>query len=281
MTRNSKVLIATYEFLRSEKAPIHTGRNGGSMLGKVHSTESFGTVDGPGIRFVVFLQGCPMRCKYCHNPDTWEVNGGTLRSVDDILKEYDSYKEFLKGGGITVTGGEPLLQLEFVTELFEAAKKKGIHTCLDTSGITFRPADKEKFQPLLKVTDLVMLDIKQIDSIKHKELTGHENSNILEFARFLSEQKVTLWIRFVAVPGLTDEPAELRQLGEFLAELTSLKALDVLPYHTMGKSKYEAMNMTYPLEGVPDMNVDDAVNIRNIILKARKEAINKQRSTLS
>lgn len=254
------------------------GKERRSMLGKIHSTESFGTVDGPGIRFVVFTQGCPMRCKYCHNPDTWEMSGGTLRSVEDILKEYDSYKEFLKGGGITVTGGEPLLQLEFVTELFTEAKKKGIHTCLDTSGITYRDSEQDKFLPLLEVTDLVMLDIKQMDAIKHKELTGHDNENILAFARFLAKHNITLWVRYVAVPGVTDDPEQLDALGEFLAELPSLKALDVLPYHTMGKNKYEAMKMVYPLEGIEDMKVEDAIEIRNRILKARKEALTKQRN---
>ncbi len=243
------------------------------MEGRIHSIESFGTVDGPGIRFVVFMQGCPMRCAYCHNPDSWEINAGTLRSVEEILKEYDSYKAFLKGGGITVTGGEPLVQIDFVTELFEAAKKKGIHTCLDTSGITYNEAQNEKYVRLLNSTDLVMLDIKQIDAIKHKSLTGFTNERILEFAKFISKLGVELWIRFVAVPGLTDETEDLEKLGEFLAELSSLKALDVLPYHVMGINKYEKMNLEYPLKGVEPMDKEKAKEIRNVILRARKKKL--------
>lgn len=243
------------------------------MEGRIHSIESFGTVDGPGIRFVVFMQGCPMRCAYCHNPDSWEINAGTIRTVEEILKEYESYKAFLKGGGITVTGGEPLVQLEFVTELFEEAKKRGIHTCLDTSGITYREEQDEKYIRLLNSTDLVMLDIKQIDSIKHKQLTGFANDRILEFAKFISKQGVEIWIRYVAVPGLTDQEDDLVKLGEFLAELTSLKALDVLPYHTMGINKYEQMNLEYPLKGVEAMEKEKAKEIRNIILRARKKKI--------
>lgn len=154
------------------------------MEGFIHSTESFGTVDGPGIRFVIFFQGCPMRCLYCHNPDTWKIGTGTKRTVESLLAEYDSVKEFMKNGGITCTGGEPLVQIDFVTELFEKAKEKGIHTCLDSSGITFTPDSTEKFERLCKCTDLVMLDIKHIDREEHKKLTGHYNDNILAFAKF-------------------------------------------------------------------------------------------------
>lgn len=161
------------------------------MEGYIHSTESFGTVDGPGIRFVIFLQGCPMRCQYCHNPDTWAVNQGQKRSVESLLDEYDSYKEFMTNGGITCTGGEPLLQMDFVIELFEKAKQRGIHTCLDTSGVTFDADNSqilEQFKRLMKSTDLVMLDIKHIDPEEHKKLTGHSNKNILAFARFLRDE---------------------------------------------------------------------------------------------
>ena len=157
------------------------------MLGFVHSTESFGTVDGPGIRFVVFMQGCPMRCLYCHNPDTWAIGKGDLRSAEDILSEYDGVKEFLKDGGLTVSGGEPLVQTAFVTELFEKAKAKGIHTCLDTSGILFTPENTEMFDRLIKSTDLVLLDIKHIDDERHRKLTGHSNERVLAFAKYLKE----------------------------------------------------------------------------------------------
>lgn len=243
------------------------------MKGRIHSTESFGTVDGPGIRFVVFMQGCPMRCAYCHNPDTWELSGGTLRSTDEILEEYQSYKEFLRGGGITVTGGEPLMQLEFITDLFSKAKNIGIHTCLDTSGITFTSNQKEKYQKLLEVTDLVMLDLKQINEIKHRKLTGQSNEAILSFASFVSEKKKELWIRYVAVPGLTDQEEDLIQLGEFLATLSSLKALDVLPYHTMGVDKYQRLGITYPLDGVEPMSKERAIQVRNTILSSRKQKL--------
>lgn len=243
------------------------------MEGRIHSIESFGTVDGPGIRFVIFMQGCPMRCAYCHNPDTWEINAGTKRTVESILKEYDSYKTFLKGGGITVTGGEPLVQMDFVIELFEEAKKQGIHTCIDTSGITFREELSDKYRRLFKSTDLIMLDIKQIDGEKHRALTGHGNDRILEFARFISQEGVDLWVRFVAVPGLTDDEKDLVALGEFLAELSTLKALDVLPYHTMGIDKYKEMNLEYPLAEVESMEKDQAAKIRNIILRARKHKL--------
>ncbi len=245
------------------------------LIGSVHSTESFGTVDGPGIRFVVFLQGCPMRCAYCHNPDTWEVKGGTSRTVEDILREYDSYKEFLKGGGITVTGGEPLLQIDFVTELFRQAKEKGIHTCLDTSGITFTSNEGERYSKLLEVTDIVMLDIKEIDDEKHRELTGCSNRAVLEFARFVSDHEKELWIRYVAVPGITDDVSDLMLLGEFLSSLKSLKALDVLPYHTMGRTKYEQLNLPYRLEGIEPMGKEEALKVRTIILEALKSSLKK------
>lgn len=248
------------------------------MEGRIHSTESFGTVDGPGVRFVIFMQGCPMRCAYCHNPDTWAMDGGIIRSTDDLLMEYDRYKEFLKGGGITVTGGEPLMQIEFVTELFEKAKKLGIHTCLDTSGITYHKQKNEVFERLLRSCDLVMLDIKQMNSVKHKSLTGFDNKNILEFATFICDQEVDLWVRFVAVPEITDHEEDLIALGEFLAELKTLKALDVLPYHTMGLSKYQQLDMDYPLKDVKSMDEECSKQLRNIILSARNKKIRVNKS---
>ena len=245
------------------------------MIGYVHSTESFGTVDGPGIRFVVFLQGCPMRCLYCHNPDTWQLNKNNPRTVESILEEYDSYKEFLKNGGITCTGGEPLLQMDFVTELFEKAKQKGIHTCLDTSGALFDPDNPDKFRRLAKSTDLVMLDIKHIDPTEHKKLTGHLNENILKFAEFLRDEGVALWIRHVVVPGITDNEEYLHRLGEFIGGLKNLKALDVLPYHTMGKAKYESLGMEYPLGDTREATKQEAVAAKQIILSAYKRAKEK------
>ncbi len=240
------------------------------MNGYIHSTESCGTVDGPGVRFVVFMQGCPMRCLYCHNPDTWQPNKGTVRSVESILEEYDSYKEFLQNGGITVTGGEPLMQIDFVTELFKQAKKKNIHTCLDSSGITFTPDHTEKFDELIKYTDLVMLDIKHIDNEEHKKLTSQENTNILAFAKYLSDNGITIWIRHVVVPGITDNEKYLFKLGYFIAQLKTIKALDVLPYHDMGKVKYENLGIDYPLKDTPPLDKQRAVWAKGIIIDGMK-----------
>lgn len=248
------------------------------MEGHIHSTESFGTVDGPGIRFVIFFQGCPMRCLYCHNPDTWPAttDDSNLRSVESLLKEYDGIKEFLRDGGITATGGEPLVQMEFLTELFEAAKKKNIHTCLDTSGILFRPEKRAEFDRLMAVTDLVMLDIKHIDEEEHKKLTKQSNKHILEFAEYLKEKKVPVWIRHVIVPGLTLNDEYLRRLGHFIGGLDNLKALDVLPYHTMGEVKYENLGIDYPLKGVPAATKEQAVHAKNVIFEGIKERLREE-----
>lgn len=242
------------------------------MLGHVHSVESFGTVDGPGVRLVVFMQGCPLRCKYCHNPDTWRTDGGELMSVDDIIALYERNRPFYSRGGITVTGGEPLLQAPFVSELFRVAHERGIHTCLDTSGITYRVNDpsgaaNETIEALLDNTDLVMLDIKHIDDGAHRELTGMSNSSPLAFARRLSERGIATWIRHVVVPGVNDGEGELYRLGEFIGTLSSVCALDVLPYHTMGVVKYEALGIDYPLAGVEPMSNDGALRAKAHILR--------------
>ncbi len=240
------------------------------MKGYIHSKESFGTVDGPGIRYVLFMQGCPMRCQYCHNPDTWEVGCGTEITVDEIISEYKKNESFYKNGGITVTGGEPLLQVDFLIELFSAAKKKGIHTCIDTSGITYSPTNEEyiaKLDKLMALTDLVMLDIKHIDAEKHKVVTGKDNKNILGFAKYLDEKKVPLWVRHVVVPTLTDDPEYHEKLGEFLGTLRNLKALDVLPYHTMGANKYEELGIEYPLKGIEALPKSEAVKAKAAIMK--------------
>ena len=193
--------------------------------GNIHSLESCGTVDGPGIRFVVFMQGCPMRCQYCHNPDSWTTDLNKKMSVDEILEKYEGVKEFLRNGGLTVTGGEPLMQIDFVTKLFKKAKEKNIHTALDTSGILFNRNNTEKIDELLRYTDLVMLDIKHIDDEEHKKLTGCSNKNILDFAKYLSERNVPMWVRHVVVPNITYNEKYLTQLGEFLATLKNIKAL--------------------------------------------------------
>ena len=241
------------------------------MNGFIHSTESFGTVDGPGVRFVVFLQGCPMRCKYCHNPDTWKINAGSVRSAQSLIREYQRNAAFYTKGGITVTGGEALMQIDFLLELFTLAKEKGIHTCLDTSGITYHPGESSynrKLDDLMAVTDLVMLDIKHIDPQGHKDLTGHDNAGILAFARYLEAKRIPVWIRHVVVPGITDDEGQLIRLGTFLGTLSNVQALDVLPYHIMGVTKYEQLDIPYPLEGVLPATRDQAARAKKIILAA-------------
>ncbi len=218
------------------------------MKGKIHSIESFGTVDGPGVRLVVFLQGCPLRCRYCHNPDTWNTAGGQEMQVEQIMELYRKNRPFYQKGGITLTGGEPLLQAAFAEQLFRCCKEEGIHTALDTSGITFDGSDK--YEGLLQWTDLVMLDIKHIRSDAHKELTGADNKNVLAFAKYLQQKGIALWARHVVVPGITDQKEDLMALGRFLGQLTNLKALDVLPYHTLGVHKYKEMGLDYTLQGV-------------------------------
>ena len=243
------------------------------MQGRIHSTESFGTVDGPGVRFVVFVQGCPMRCAYCHNPDTWEMNAGTLMEPAEIIEQFERNKGFYTDGGITVTGGEPLMQIDFLIELFTLAKEKGIHTCIDTSGIAFKPDNEEfvkKVDKLLPLTNLIMLDIKHIDPEKHKELTSQPNDGILAFAKYIDDKGVDIWIRHVVVPGITDDDKYLEQLGYFIGGLKSLKALDVLPYHTLGKPKYEKLGIDYKLKDVPPMDHKEVIEKKKVVIEGIK-----------
>lgn len=248
--------------------------------GRIHSLESFGTVDGPGTRYVVFVQGCPMRCQYCHNPDTWSMTAGELMDPEYIFEQYKRNEPFYRnGGGITVTGGEPLMQIDFLIDLFTLCKNENIHTCIDTSGIAFNPSNEElmgKFDKLMELTDLVMLDIKHIDPEKHKIVASQPNDNILAFAEYLDKKGIDVWIRHVIVPGLTDNDEELYRLGYFIGGLSNLKALDALPYHTMGKSKYEKLNIEYPLGDTPDMNKDTLVEKKQVILKGIKDRRNQQ-----
>ena len=239
------------------------------MQGRVHSIETFGAVDGPGIRFVVFLQGCPMRCLYCHNPDTWQVDAGHLMTVKELLSEIKKYKHyFTESGGVTVTGGEPLLQIDFVIELFKVLKKNKIHTCLDTSGVLFSNETRvlKKYDELMRYTDLVLLDIKQIDANKHKALTGHDNKNVLDFAKYLDDKKIPVWIRFVLVPTVTDDLVDIQKLKDFLDTLKNVVKVEVLPYHTMGEKKYEELKIDYRLKGIQPPN-DELVTKVNQLLK--------------
>lgn len=249
------------------------------MQGRIHSLESFGTVDGPGTRFVVFVQGCPMRCAYCHNPDTWAMTGGTLMEPEEIFEQYKRNEPFYNGGGITVTGGEPLMQVDFLIDLFTIAKANNVHTCIDTSGIAYKPGNTafiEKLDKLMALTDLVMLDIKHIDPEKHKELTSQPNEGILAFASYLNDRGVDMWIRHVVVPGLTDDDKYLYDLGYFIGQFSNLKALDVLPYHTMGENKYEKLGIKYKLAGVPAMDKSKVIEKKAVILdgiRKRREVV--------
>ena len=240
------------------------------MTGRIHSFESFGTVDGPGIRFVVFLQGCPLRCQYCHNPDTWEA-GGTEYSVEEVVNRVVRYRNYFgETGGVTVTGGEPLLQIDFVTELFTALKAKGINTCVDTSGITFRADNQtvvEKHKKLLEVADLFLLDIKHIDDEACKKLTGQSNQNTLAFAKFLSDNGKKMWIRQVLVPGITDDEGSLRQTRQFIDGLQTVEKVEVLPYHTLGLVKYEKLGIEYPLKGLEAPSKEVVLRAKEILRK--------------
>lgn len=241
-------------------------------MGYIHSLETFGTVDGPGVRFVVFFQGCPMRCQYCHNPDTWEKAGGKEITAEEIIKRIERNRSFYKTGGITATGGEPLMQPEFLLELFTKAQEKNIHTCLDTSGIAFHVnKESEAFQQIekiMQVTDLVMLDIKHIEDAPHKKLTAHSNANILAFARYLNEIGKPMWVRHVVVPNITYKEEELQKLGEFLKTLSNIEKLEVLPYHALGKVKYENLGMDYVLKDTPQLSKHQAKAAEILIKRA-------------
>ncbi len=223
------------------------------MVGKIHSFFAGGTVDGPGIRFVIFMKGCPLRCLYCHNPDTWSSEGALVYECDDVVSQALKYKGYFNnGGGVTVSGGEPLLQIDFVIELFKKLKKYKVHTALDTSGIIFDKDNKEllaKFDELIKYTDLVLLDIKHINNDEHIKLTTKSNKNVLDFAKYLSDNNINVWIRHVLVPSITLNDEYLIELKKFIDTLDNVSKIEVLPYHTMGIVKYKNLGIEYPLEG--------------------------------
>lgn len=238
------------------------------ILGRIHSVESFGSADGPGIRYIVFLQGCNMRCKYCHNPDTWKFEGGQLLPAQEVLQKAIRYKAYWKNnGGITVSGGEALLQIDFVLELFKLAKEKGISTCLDTSGSAFTRQGSfyAKFEELMKVTDVFLFDIKHIDDEKHRELTGRTNENILDMAKCLSEHGKKIWIRHVLVPQITDDDEYLKQLRAFIDTLKTVERVEVLPYHTLGVFKWKNLNIPYELEDIEPPTTERIENAKKIL----------------
>ena len=232
------------------------------LIGRIHSLESFGSVDGPGVRFVVFLQGCALRCTYCHNPETW-ADGGEEWTPEQLFQRVYRYRNYWgRKGGITVSGGEPLRQMDFVTKFFQLARAKGVHTALDTAGEPFRPDDPAylaKFDTLMQSTSLVILDLKEIDPEKHRRLTGKDNANILAMARHISELGVPLWIRHVLVPGLTDGEEGLRRTADFIHSLKTVQRVEVLPYHTLGLFKWQKLGISYPL---PDAVPPTAEQIR-------------------
>lgn len=238
------------------------------MIGHIHSTESFGAADGPGVRFIVFMQGCHMRCRYCHNPDTWKMDGGDEVTSDEILKRALRFKPYWgKDGGITISGGEPLLQIDFVIELFKKAKELGINTCIDTAGNPFTKEEPffSKFEELMKYTDLLLLDLKEINPTRHKDLTGFDNSNIIEMAKYLSEINKPVWIRHVLVPEHSDFDEDLDALGDFIDTLSNVDRVEILPYHTLGKFKWENLGIPYTLESISPPSAERIENAKNRI----------------
>lgn len=239
-----------------------------ALKGYVHSLESFGSVDGPGVRYIIFLTGCAMRCQFCHNPDTWDMKKGTLYTTDELLEKAMKYRSYWKNdGGITVSGGEPLLQIDFLTELFRKAKANGIHTTLDTSGNPFTREEPffSKFNELMKYTDLAMLDIKHIDDEQHKILTGCTNKNILDLARYLSDIKKPVWIRHVLVPERSDYDEYLIKLDEFIQSLDNVQKVEVLPYHTLGAYKWDELGYEYKLKGIDPPSVERVENANKLL----------------
>ena len=233
------------------------------MEGRIHSFESLGAVDGPGVRFVVFMQGCSLKCKYCQNRDTWNLKGGTTYSSDEIVEKILRYKNYIiPNGGVTISGGEPLLQTKFLIELFTKLKKYNIHTCIDTSGSVVLT---DEIKELIDLTDLFLLDIKCINDEKAINLTGVSNKKELEFANYLSSINKPMWIRQVLVPGYTDDEQDLVKLKEFISTLKSVEKVEILPYHDLGKFKWEQLGEIYPLEKVRTANNDDVKRAKEIL----------------
>ena len=235
-----------------------------NKIARIHSSESFGTVDGPGIRFVVFMQGCSLKCKYCHNRDTWDLCGGTEYTLEEVLTRIEKYKNYFipSGGGVTFSGGEPLLQLKFLLKIIPILKKEGIHVAIDTSGNFNLTEDIKK---VIDLADLFLLDIKCINDEICKDLTGVSNKKELAFARYLSDINKPMWIRQVLVPGITDKEDDLLKLKDFINSLNSVKKVEILPYHDMGKFKWEKLGFKYPLEGVPVATSEDVLRAKKIL----------------
>ncbi len=233
------------------------------MKGRIHSFESFGAVDGPGIRFIVFMQGCALKCQYCQNRDTWNRNSGELYTVDEVFTKIMKYKNYITPqGGVTISGGEPLLQADFLIELFQKLKEANIHTCIDTSGnVSLTPQIKK----LIDLTDLFLLDIKCINDQVCLKLTGVSNKLELEFAKYLDEHNKKMWIRQVLVPGITDQEKDLKDLGTFVSSLKNMEKFEFLPYHDLGRFKWENLNLEYPLKDVRTATNEDIKRAEKIM----------------
>ena len=238
------------------------------MKGYIHQLESFGSVDGPGIRFIIFFAGCPLRCKYCHNPDTWDMMKGKQYTADELLDEAITCREYWgTKGGITVSGGEPLAQIDFLLELFTNAKERGINTCIDTAGGPFTREGEwfEKFKQLMNVTDVLLMDIKHINEEEHIKLTGHTGKNIIEMFRYLDEINKPVWIRHVLVPGITDNDEYLIQTRDFIRTLGNVQRVEVLPYHGLGAMKYKDLGIDYVLKDTNSPTAERVQNAREIL----------------
>jgi pyruvate formate lyase activating enzyme len=266
---------AAHGGVHGELHVINKKRSKAMTKGYIHSLESFGSVDGPGVRYLIFTTGCAMRCQFCHNPDTWNMNSGTLYTADELIDKAWKYRTYWGSkGGITVSGGEPLLQIDFLLELFQKAKERGINTTLDTCGNPFTREEPffSKFQELMKVTDLVMLDIKHIDDEQHKILTGQTNKNILDMAEYLSETGKPVWIRHVLVPERSDKDEYLHRLHDFIETLDNVEKVEVLPYHTLGVYKWKELGIPYQLEGIDPPSQERVENANRILETAKYHA---------
>ncbi len=237
-------------------------------VGYYQSLESFALVDGPGVRSVLFLAGCPYRCLFCHNPDSWEFSKKNPITPEEAYKKLIRFKPYWKdNGGVTISGGEPLAQLDFITELATLFHKDGISVAIDTSGATFSNSEAylAKLDKLLSVTDLFLLDIKCIDPVLHKKITGKDNSNVLELFSYLDKKNYPIWVRHVLVPTLSDDDKLLKETGEFLKQFNNIRRVEVLPYHTLGIYKYDLLKIPYPLKGVNAPSKERIENAENLL----------------
>ncbi|HAX03820.1 MAG: pyruvate formate-lyase 1-activating enzyme [Tenericutes bacterium GWC2_34_14] len=240
------------------------------VFANVHHIETFGTFDGPGIRYVLFLQGCPFQCQYCHNRDSWSTDKNKIMTSDEVLSDFEKFSHFYKNGGITVSGGEPLLQIHFLIDLFKKAKQRNIHTCLDTAGGTYHEKHSDLFIELMRYTDLVLLDLKQINEAKHLSLTKQSNTQVLAFARFLNDIKKKVIIRHVLVPTITDDETDLKNLRLFLDGLSNVSQIEILPYHKSGIHKWKNLGFTYELEHIQEPTKQMVENAKIILTKGYK-----------